>query len=300
MTVVPLQKPDRVGRPGSPAPGSVEAGAGDLQFTNVGSRVRPGFGDQGVTVLTRASATSPLKLLNPRNAGASAWVYAATYGGGLVGGDSLSIRVEVGHRASALVATQASTKVYRSDRGATQRLHARVDDDSLLVLLPDPVTCFAGSRYTQEQHIDMQPSANLVLVDWLTAGRVGSGERWQFDAYQSQLRVWRGAHLVLHDGLSLLPADGDLPSRMDRFNCLATAVLLGPALKTTAARLAGSVGSAAVPRRADLLLSAAPLGEDGVLLRLAGVSVEQVGATLQQHLGIVSALLGDDPWACRW
>jgi urease accessory protein len=48
------------------------------------------------------------------------------------------------------------------------------------------------------------------------------------------------------------------------------------------------------------LLSAAPLGEDGVLLRLAGVSVEQVGATLQQHLGIVSALLGDDPWACRW
>ena len=58
------------------------------------------FGVRGVTVLTRASATSPLKLLNPRNAGASAWVYAATYGGGLVGGDSLSMRVEVGPRAS--------------------------------------------------------------------------------------------------------------------------------------------------------------------------------------------------------
>ena len=52
------------------------------------------------------------------NAGASAWAYAATYGGGLVGGDSVSMRVEVGAGASALVATQASTKVYRSDRGA--------------------------------------------------------------------------------------------------------------------------------------------------------------------------------------
>ena len=146
----------------------------------------------------------------------------------------------------------------------------------------------------------LEPAANLVLVDWLTAGRVGFGERWQFDEYRSQLRVWRSARLVLHDGLSLLPADGDLASRMDRFNCLATAVLLGPALKTTAARLAGSLGSAAVPRRADLLLSAAPLGEDGVLLRLAGLSVEQVGAALQQSLAIVTTLLGDDPWACRW
>jgi urease accessory protein len=168
------------------------------------------------------------------------------------------------------------------------------------VLLPDPVTCFAGSRYAQEQHVHMEPAANLVLVDWLTAGRMGFGERWQFDEYRSQLRVWRGAHLVLHDGLSLLPADGDLPGRLDRFNCLATAVLLGPALKTTAARLAGSLGSAPVPRRADLLLSAAPLGEDGVVLRIAGVSVELVSAALRQYLGVVRSLLGDDPWCHRF
>jgi urease accessory protein len=268
----------------------VEPGAGDLQFTNV----------QGVTVLTRASAASPLKLLNPGNAGASAWVYLASYGGGLVGGDALSIRVAVGRGAAALVATQASTKVYRSDRGASQRLHARVDDDSLLVLVPDPVTCFAGSRYRQEQHIRMGSTASLVLVDWLTAGRVGFGERWHFDEYSSQMRVWRGDSLVLHDGLALTPADGDIAERMDRFNCLATAVLLGPALSTTAARLAGSLGSVPAPRRADLLLSAAPLGDDGVVLRIAGLSVEQVGAAIRQHLAIVPALLGDDPWACRW
>jgi urease accessory protein len=274
--------PVALGAPGAP-------GTGALQFTNV----------RGATVLTRAVAASPLKLLNPKNAGTSAWVYVATYGGGLVGGDTLSMHVEVGRGAAALLSTQASTKVYRSECGASQRLRARVDDDSLLVLLPDPVTCFAGSRYTQDQHIHLDAAANLALVDWLTAGRVGSGERWRFDEYRSQTRIWRDDRLVLHEGLALTPADGDLGSRMDRFNCLALTVLLGPALKTTAARLAGALGSAPVPRRADLLLSAAPLGDDGVVVRMAGVSVEQVGAALRQYLGVVPLLLGDDPWSCK-
>jgi urease accessory protein len=55
-----------------------------------------------------------------------------------------------------------------------------------------------------------------------------------------------------------------------------------------------------VPRRADLLLSAAPLGEDGVVVRLAGVSAEQVGSALKQYLAMVPTLLGDDPWACKF
>jgi urease accessory protein len=285
VTVVPLPQVADASRRAS--------GVGDLHFANV----------RGATVLTRAVASSPLKLLNPRNAGTSAWAYFSTYGGGLVGGDSLSVCVEAGPGATAFVSTQASTKVYRSPLGAAQRLHARAADDSLLVLLPDPVTCFAGSRYFQEQHIDMERAASLVLVDWLTAGRVGSGERWQFTEYRSRTFIRREGRLVLHDGLVLAPDDGDVASRMGRFNCLALAVVLGPALRATAARLAGSIGSAPAPRHADLLLSAAPLGpgsSDGVVLRMAGVSVEQVGAALRQHLNVVPSLLGDDPWGCKF
>jgi urease accessory protein len=56
----------------------------------------------------------------------------------------------------------------------------------------------------------------------------------------------------------------------------------------------------AVVKRADLLLSVAPLDEDGVLLRVAGTSAQQVGAVLRQHLNFVPSLIGDDPWATRW
>src|SRR5439155_3199094 len=107
-------------------------GVGELRFERMAGR----------TVLTRVFATSPLKVLNPNTAGRAAWACLATYGGGLVSGDALQIGLETGPGAAALVTTQASTKVYRSEAGASQRLHARAAAESLLVLLPDPVTCF--------------------------------------------------------------------------------------------------------------------------------------------------------------
>ncbi len=114
-------------------------GSGALQFEKV--RV--------TTVLTRSIAASPLRLLHPKNSGSAAWVYAATYGGGLLGGDAIALDVHVGAGASAMLSTQASTKIYRSDIPASQRLDVHVADESLLVLLPDPVTPFASSQYVQ-------------------------------------------------------------------------------------------------------------------------------------------------------
>src|SRR5438270_777797 len=177
MPVAPPVSRDLGRRSLAPAAGpSVEAGTGVLEFADV----------CGKTVLTRAFTTSPLKVLNPSHAGRSAWAYLATYGGGLVDGDTLAVHVDAGRGAAALVATQASTKVYRSPRGATQTLFAHVADDGLLVLLPDPVTCFSGARYRQEQHVLLDPGADLVLVDRLTAGRIDFGERWGFDEYNSR------------------------------------------------------------------------------------------------------------------
>ena len=48
------------------------------------------------SVVTRAVATSPLRLLTPRNHGRGAWVYTATYGGGLVDGDAIQLDISVG------------------------------------------------------------------------------------------------------------------------------------------------------------------------------------------------------------
>src|SRR5262252_5226731 len=98
MSVVSLLSPSRRLFSKSDAHDAPAAGSGVLRFAKV----------RGTTVLTRALAASPLRLLHPKNSGSVAWVYAATYGGGLLGGDAISISASVGDGARALISTQAS------------------------------------------------------------------------------------------------------------------------------------------------------------------------------------------------
>src|SRR6185436_20614305 len=90
------------------------------------------------TVVGRSFASSPVKLFTTRAVGGACWVYAATLGGGLVGGDRIRMTIDVGADARALLTTQASTKVYRSLRPASQHISARIADDALLAVVPDP------------------------------------------------------------------------------------------------------------------------------------------------------------------
>ena len=261
-------------------------------------------GPRGSTV-TRAYAESPLKWLTPATRGEAAWVFAASYGGGLVGGDHLDVEVDVEPGAAAFLSTQASTKVYRSTAGASTRLAARVADGGLLVSLPDPVVCFASSAYRQTQTFAIEASAGLVAVDWMTSGRRGSGERWAFDAYASTTSLRIDDRLVLHDAVRLSAIDGDLALRAGRLDVLAVVVIAGERLAAEAGRIVAAISAMPVERRAAVLLSAAPLpglalAPPGCVLRLAGAHVQDLRGVLRRLLDFVPGLLGDDPWARKW
>lgn len=254
----------------------------------------------GRTQVRQSYATSPLKLLNPRNHGSAAWVFSSTYGGGLVGGDAVNLQVTLERGARAYLSTQASTKVFRSSVGASQTLHASVGEDALLVVAPDPVVCFAASTYCQEQHFALDRGAGLVAIDWLSSGRLASGERWAFESYRSRMTIGRSGRRLFYDSLRLATEDGPIADRMDRFNVLLVAAIIGPPVAACAANVLKSVRQLPIQRRSNLLISAAPLDHDGVLLRMAGVSVEDVGTTLRHYLSFLGPLLGDDPWARKW
>ncbi len=266
------------------------AGTGHLRVAKHGRR----------SVVCRAFACSPLRLLTPANHGAAAWIYASSYGGGLVGGDAIRLSVEVGQGAAAFISTQSSTKAYRSDLGATTSVHARVGDGALLVLAPDPIVCFAGSSCRQSQHIDIAGAGALVLVDCLSSGRRAAGERWAFDRYSSRTTVRVDGRLIFYDGLSLDSTDGDIAGRMGRFDVVATVLVVGPSVSAAADAILGDVQALPVVRRSEVLTAAAPVAGHGIVLRLAGVSVEQVTAMVRKHLAFVPSLLGDDPWSRKW
>jgi len=251
------------------------------------------------SVITRAYATSPLRLLTPANHGRAAWIYTSSLGGGLVDGDRLSLTIDVGPRASAFVTTQASTKVYRSPSGTSADVRARVHERGLLVVAPDPVVLFADARYRQRQHFDVAESGGLVVIDCVLGGRCEAGERWAFVEYRSLLAIRVGERLVLYEPLSLQQADGDLGSRFGRFNVLAVAVVIGGALRDEVRHLLDGAAAPPVVRAAQIL-SVAPLQTGGCILRIAGTSVEEVGRTLRRALSFVPTRLGDDPWRCKW
>jgi urease accessory protein len=273
---------------------------------SVQSAAPPGYGRIEVarsgarSVVRRAFAISPLRLLTPGNHGHGAWVYTSSFGGGLVDGDRMSLNVDVKRGATAFISTQAATKAYRSPRGTSAELIGRVEVDGLLVVMPDPVMCFAGARYRQIQRFLIANGASLVIVDCLLSGRLAAGERWAFDCYHSLLQVRVGDRLLVHDSLVLYASDGELARRFRRFEALAVAVIIGPSFADEAANLVAAASSQEVVPRPDLLMTASNLRGVGCIVRVAGVSAEQVGRTLRELLRFVAARLGDDPWIRKW
>ncbi len=274
-------------------------------------------GSHGRSVVSHAYATSPLRLLMPRNHGHAAWIYTSSFGGGLVDGDRIVMDLTIAEGASAFLSTQAATKVYRSPcRGTSAELRARVGAGGLLVAAPDPVVCFAAARYRQVQCFDLAPDAALVAIDWLSSGRWAAGERWAFREYLAQLSVRVDGKLVVHDVLGLRADDGDLAMRMGRFEVMAIAVVIGAGagsrcarLREAAAALLSRIDGVPVARRPERLLVATRLhglsqrdqkNECGCVIRVAGMSVGQVGRTLRELLAFVPAMLGDDPWTRKW
>jgi urease accessory protein len=248
-------------------------------------------------------------LLTPRNHGYDAWVFLSSFGGGLVDGDALDVEVEVQAGARAVLGTQASTKVYRSPRGCGHRLRGRVGDGGSLVLLPDPVVCFAGSRYAQSIDLALQPSASAVVMDGYTSGRSARGERWAFWRYASRTTVTRedaGAdpRRLMVDATVLDAADGSIAARMGRFDAVLSLAAFGPRfLPLREAILAAPLEERARGRghaHAHAIVAASPLGEDGCIVRVAAERFETASLALRSSFSVLAGILGDDPFARKW
>jgi urease accessory protein len=172
----------------------------------------------------------------------------------------------------------------------------------VLVVLPDPVTPFAGSTFEQAQSFSLAEDAGLLVLDWFTAGRRASGERWAFDRYRSRLEIARAGQRVFLDHLWLSGDDGPVVERMRQFNVYALAVRVRPRSDQgqTGVRPGSDHGNARFPRPVDLVWSVAPLSTVGEVIRVAGTSTEQVAAVVRIFCAPISSLIGADPWTRRW
>ncbi|KAL0321456.1 UNVERIFIED_CONTAM: Urease accessory protein D [Sesamum radiatum] len=276
---------------------------------------------EGRSTLTRCFSKYPFKFIVPNKAGSSkadaVWIYTITYGGGIVSGDSIACDVTVGDGAIAVLTTQSSTKVHSfSLCTSLLLLFASIGKDALLVVIPDPVTCFSTAKYSQIQNFKVLPESSLLLVDWITSGRHERGEKWAFSHYKSTNHILlQGNETLFLDTTSLEHRrHSSIPERLQDYQVIAMIVLLGPKLKLIQSQIQEDVkklmsqqlrlpsistgcssesGSSYWLPKPSFLASCSTFGPKGtgVVIRVASMTTESVYSFLQDQFASLEELL---------
>ncbi|WP_164891161.1 urease accessory protein UreD [Botryobacter ruber] len=178
-----------------------------------------------------ARSIQPLKLLNPKAQGTGCHVVLSSYGGGMVAGDTIRLRVSCGTASTLFLSTQANTKIFKSEDGAVAAQHVagELAEHSLAVVFPDPVVLQEASRYKQVQHWELQPNSLLLVADWFHSGRMDAGERYLFHSFLSELQVRVNGKLVLLDRFSFQPEEhiATSPANFDQYQTMLSVYLVG-------------------------------------------------------------------------
>ena len=158
-------------------------------------------------------------------AGGAASVHLNNISGGILGGDNLILKVHVNTGARAQITSTGATRIYRCRTGAhpaRSTTTIRLDHQSLLEFIPDPVIPFAGSRYIQRTEIHLGPGAGLFWWETVAAGRTGAGESFAYDLLESQLEIVACGLPIATENSRIEPArkPPHSPVRLDRFTHL--------------------------------------------------------------------------------
>lgn len=147
-----------------------------------------GFSQRGdQTVLSHRKRKGPLSVQRPfYPEGDTCHVYILHPPGGVVGGDELTIQVDVAADAHALITTPGATKFYRSN-GATaqQRIHLNVK--GMLEWLPQDNIVFRGAQIKLETHIDLGENARFIGTEIHCFGRPANDE--PFDLGEASIHL---------------------------------------------------------------------------------------------------------------
>lgn len=195
-----------------------------------GVRLAIGRTRRGSVPLTIAESGG-YRIRFPRSAEACEGVLINT-GGGMAGGDRMSVGVSLGPEAEAVLTTQAAEKVYRSeelDTGVDIRLELQAG--SRLDWLPQEQILFDGARFRRTLDVAVTGSSFLTLMEAVVFGRMAMGEVVETGAFRDRWRIRRDGRLAFAEDVRLEGVVREVLARKavaDRGRALATVLHLAP------------------------------------------------------------------------
>lgn len=143
---------------------------------------------------------------------------------GLVGGDTLDIRLHVGKNAHALLTTPGATRFYRSEQGlATQQVKAHVGDGARLEWLPLETIAYNACHGLNHAVFELAPKAEMMAWDITALGLPNANlpfERGQLQQHMEVSGVWLERGLLDAQDARLM----DGPLGLAQRRCMATLV----------------------------------------------------------------------------
>ncbi len=236
--------------------------------------------DGAITRPRRAFASPPLQLSrlrydDPADLGAA--VFTLLHLGGVLAGDRVQQRVEVGPGAAAQIPMAAATQVLRMPQGnAAHTLEIVLAEQSRLAWLAQPLILFGGAHFSQSTRITLAAGAQLALLDVLVPGRLARDERWQFARYESRLEVCDADGRLLAAERAVIEPARSIPFLPEGAPVAGSLYLLGDTLD--AERLATEVHAAAAPSVGTTVLP----NRAGLLVRVLGPTPSEVHLALSR------------------
>ena len=217
--------------------------------------------------ILRSHYTPPMRLFRPYVEGGEPRTFVvANVAGGVVGGDRLSVSLDVGADEALLATTQAAEKVYRSD-GAEAVLSNvyRVGPGAVLEMLSSGTILFDGSRLLRSTEIDVAEGGRFAYAETVVLGRIARGEVFAHGSLKDRIRLRRDGRLVWADDFGL---DADIAASM-----AATAGLDGAKALGTLLLVGAGAGQAVEivrdqPAVEGLRIGASALSADCVVVRI--------------------------------
>jgi urease accessory protein len=182
----------------------------------------------GNTFLADSLQEPPLKVVRAfSQEDGAALVHLHNVSGGLLGGDHLSLRVNLAAQTRVQLTTTSATRIYRhrpAYPSTVQQNEISIGEGATLEYLPDTIIPFADARFLQRTSISLTAGAGLFWWEIIAPGREASGELFRYDQFESRTAISADGRRIAAENILLRPATQNLftPAGFGEYRYVAT------------------------------------------------------------------------------
>ncbi|AMO99433.1 ureD urease accessory family protein [Collimonas arenae] len=147
--------------------------------------------------------------------------------GGVVGGDQLTIKAEVGEHGHAFLTTPGAAKWYQSNgKISQQQVRLQIADKATLEWLPQETIFFDQADVELDHQVELQGNARYIGGEILCFGRTASGESFDSGRIAQHTTIRRDGKLLWFEQGTLGGGSAAMRSRLGLADCTVCATLI--------------------------------------------------------------------------